>query len=105
MQKHTEIKPCPFCGSEHTSVIVAHHCHLGNWRHCHNCNASGSRKATAEEADAAWNKRWADPNTRTLAEIHQIVDAVKAGIDLQIAYADPEEDAMDPDGLVYKPCW
>ena len=43
-------------------------------------------------------------NYRSITEIHCIVAAVRAGIRVQIAYADPEElDFMDP--YTVRPCW
>lgn len=41
------------------------------------------------------------PESRTLEEIHQIVECVRAGIPIQIDYWDGEED----DPYVVKACW
>lgn len=43
-------------------------------------------------------------NYRSITEVHSIVAAVRAGINVQIAYADPDEDEfMDP--YVVRSCW
>ena len=43
-------------------------------------------------------------NYRSITEVHSIVAAVRAGHDVQIAYADPDEDDfMDP--YVVRVCW
>lgn len=43
-------------------------------------------------------------NYRSITEVHSIVECVRAGIRVQIAYADPEElDFMDP--YTVRPCW
>lgn len=43
-------------------------------------------------------------NYRSITEVHSIVAAVRAGLNVQIAYADPDEDEfMDP--YVVRPCW
>lgn len=43
-------------------------------------------------------------NFRSLTEIHSIVAAVRAGMNVQIAYADPDEDDfMDP--YIVRACW
>lgn len=43
-------------------------------------------------------------NYRSITEVHSIVAAVRAGHDVQIAYADPDEDGfMDP--YVVRACW
>lgn len=43
-------------------------------------------------------------NYRSITEVHSIVTAVRAGLNVQIAYADPDEDEfMDP--YVVRPCW
>lgn len=43
-------------------------------------------------------------NYRSITEVHSIVEAVRAGFNVQIAYADPDEDEfMDP--YVVRPCW
>lgn len=52
------------------------------------------RRALAEYADGE--------ETRTLREVQSIVDAVRAGQQVQIAYYDPEE---DDDPYVHKACW
>ena len=43
-------------------------------------------------------------NYRSITEVHSIVEFVRAGIRVQIAYADPEElDYMDT--YTVRPCW
>lgn len=42
-------------------------------------------------------------NYRTITEVHEIVEAVRLGMDVQIAYADPSED--EPDPYIVRPCW
>ena len=43
-------------------------------------------------------------NYRSITEVHSIVECVRAGIRVQIAYADPDElDFMDP--YTVRPCW
>lgn len=43
-------------------------------------------------------------NYRSITEIHSIVEAVRAGERVQIAYADPDDlDFMDP--YVVRACW
>ena len=43
-------------------------------------------------------------NYRSITEVHSIVEAVRAGHRVQIAYADPDEDDfMDP--YVMRACW
>lgn len=43
-------------------------------------------------------------NYRSITEVHSIVAAVRAGLNVQIAYTDPDEDEfMDP--YVVRPCW
>ena len=41
-------------------------------------------------------------NYRSITEIHEIVAAVREGINVQIAYFDPDE---DEDEMVVKACW
>lgn len=43
-------------------------------------------------------------NYRSITEVHSIVAAVRAGLNVQIAYVDPDEDDfMDP--YVVRACW
>ena len=43
-------------------------------------------------------------NYRSITEVHSIVEAVRAGHKVQIAYADPDEDDfMDP--YMVRACW
>lgn len=43
-------------------------------------------------------------NYRSITEIHSIVDAVRAGYRVQIAYANPDEDDF-MDEMVVRQCW
>ena len=52
----TELKPCPFCGSEDTSIEVVRPANKTTVR-CENCLAVVSFYDTIEEAIAAWNRR------------------------------------------------
>ena len=52
------------------------------------------RRALAEYADGE--------ETRTLREVQSIVDAIRAGHQVQVGYYDPEE---DDNPYVYKACW
>lgn len=62
----------------------------------HNCRRAmeSLRRSLAEYADGA--------ETRTLREVQSIVDAVRAGQQVQVGYYDPEE---DDDPYVHKACW
>ena len=43
-------------------------------------------------------------NYRSITEVHSIVECVRAGMRVQIAYADPDElDFMDP--YTVRQCW
>lgn len=52
------------------------------------------RRALAEYADGE--------ETRTLREVQSIVDAIRAGHQVQVGYYDPEE---DDNPYAYKACW
>lgn len=52
------------------------------------------RRALAEYADGE--------ETRTLREVQSIVDAIRAGQQVQVGYYDPEE---DDNPYAYKACW
>lgn len=43
-------------------------------------------------------------NFRSLTEIHQIVAGIRAGKNVQIAYADPDEDDAF-DECIVRACW
>lgn len=45
-----DLLPCPFCGSQHTSVV-------NETTQCVDCSTSGPHAESREEAIAAWNKR------------------------------------------------
>ena len=69
-------------------------------------NMEGEREKVTEAAEKvadAVMEAIAD-NYRSITEVHSIVECVRAGIRVQIAYADPDElDFMDP--YTARPCW
>ena len=69
-------------------------------------NMEGEREKVMEAAEKvadAVMEAIAD-NYRSITEVHSIVECVRAGIRVQIAYADPDElDCMDP--YTVRPCW
>ncbi|EOS77898.1 hypothetical protein C819_00513 [Lachnospiraceae bacterium 10-1] len=69
-------------------------------------NMEGEREKVTEAAEKvadAVMEAIAD-NYRSITEVHSIVECVRAGIRVQIAYADPDElDFMDP--YTVRPCW
>ena len=69
-------------------------------------NVEGEREKVMEAAEKvadAVMEAIAD-NYRSITEVHSIVECVRAGIRVQIAYADPEDmDFMDP--YTVRPCW
>lgn len=69
-------------------------------------NMEGEREKVTEAAEKvadAVMETIAD-NYRSITEVHSIVECVRAGIRVQIAYADPDElDFMDP--YTVRPCW
>ena len=69
-------------------------------------NMEGEREKVTEAAEKvadAVMEAIAD-NYRSITEVHSIVECVRAGVGVQIAYADPDElDFMDP--YTVRPCW
>ena len=69
-------------------------------------NMEGEREKVTEAAEKvadAVMEAIAD-NYRSITEVHSIVECVRAGVRVQIAYADPEDmDFMDP--YTVRPCW
>ena len=69
-------------------------------------NMEGEREKVMEAAEKvadAVMEALAD-NYRSITEVHSIVECVRAGVRVQIAYADPDElDSMDP--YTVRPCW
>jgi Lar family restriction alleviation protein len=54
-----ELLPCPFCGTDERPHMVA----FGGgiyYRACLDCAAAGPGRKSAEEGDAAWNRRAPD---------------------------------------------
>lgn len=70
-----------------------------------NYGADGARMAKRTlEMELEWFANRNFEETRTITEIKQIVASVRAGFDVQIAYADPDEDdAFDP--MVTRACY
>lgn len=53
----SELKPCPFCGSERVNVAEI----VGDFfAVCGNCGAQGKQRATISDAIGAWNRRAGD---------------------------------------------
>jgi Lar family restriction alleviation protein len=50
----SELKPCPFCGSESAEAERAFGFY---WIGCHNCGAKGGSDLLKEKAIEAWNRR------------------------------------------------
>ncbi len=46
-----------------------------------------------------------EDNYRSITEVHDIVNAVRTGAKIQIAYADPDEDDLLEDTYAVKACW
>lgn len=69
-------------------------------------NMEGEREKVMEAAEKvadAVMEAIAD-NYRSITEVHSIVECVRAGMRVQIAYADPDElDFMDP--YTVRQCW
>lgn len=65
---------------------------IGQWRY--QGPMAELRRALAEYTDGE--------ETRTLREVQSIVDAIRAGHQVQVGYYDPEE---DDNPYVYKACW
>lgn len=56
----SELKPCPFCGSNDVWVLdVEPSGQMSEYSHvvCCDCNASGPMKSSDDAAEAAWNSR------------------------------------------------
>lgn len=69
-------------------------------------NMEGEREKVMEAAEKvadAVMEAIAD-NYRSITEVHSIVECVRAGVRVQIAYTDPDElESMDP--YTVRPCW
>lgn len=66
-------------------------------------DGAGTAKDTLER-ELRWFAYKDFEETRTISEVKQIVEAVRAGYNVQIAYADPDEDdAFDP--MVRRACY
>lgn len=70
-----------------------------------NYGTDGARLAKRTlETELEWFANRNFEETRTITEIRQIVESVRAGHNVQIAYADPDEDdALDP--MITRPCY
>ena len=53
-----ELKPCPFCGSDHPRIIGAYTAH--KWVSCYECGAEIPSYGSRAKAVAAWNRRAGD---------------------------------------------
>jgi Lar family restriction alleviation protein len=60
MEKSTELKPCPFCGSENLKVVDCE-CVDGDMTYwvvvCQECGARGGESVGANPAKVFWNMR------------------------------------------------
>ncbi len=54
-----QFRPCPFCGS--TNIKKAARRDFPVWTECLECGTTGPDRITGRDADAAWNKREAQP--------------------------------------------
>jgi Lar family restriction alleviation protein len=54
-----KLKPCPFCGENHTDLIEVNNSDIApsNWVECYTCGAFGPTKKTYAEAVEVWNRR------------------------------------------------
>lgn len=69
-------------------------------------NMEGEREKVMEAAEKVADAvmEAITDNYRSITEVHSIVECVRAGVRVQIAYADPDElDFMDP--YTVRPCW
>lgn len=69
-------------------------------------NMEGEREKVMEAAEKVADAvmEAITDNYRSITEVHSIVECVRAGVRVQIAYADPDElDSMDP--YTVRPCW
>lgn len=53
----TELKPCPFCGSEARQSCETFERTTLHWVYCASCGSAGGYRHTEAEAIAAWNTR------------------------------------------------
>lgn len=69
-------------------------------------NMEGEREKVMEAAEKVADAvmEAITDNYRSITEVHSIVECVRAGVRVQIVYADPDElDFMDP--YTVRPCW
>lgn len=65
----SELKPCPFCGSERVNVAEI----AGNFfAVCGNCGAKGKQVATISGAVDAWNRRAGDVPERKAVNVGEV---------------------------------
>ena len=91
MTDQTELKPCPFCGSNELVMLGG----ASTYMACE-CGAQGPDRGTDARAITAWNTRLpdakAEPNLAAAAAPPKLTD--KAVESLRIAYVD-HDDARD----------
>lgn len=75
-----------------------------HFRTCYNDEDCRRAMEALEEALAAHANAPEPPESRTLDEVRQIVAAVRAGIPMQVDYADPSSEE-DENPYIVKPCW
>ena len=69
-----ELKPCPFCGSNH----ILFREQVGAYEiYCQDCDANIGIHTTFEEAAAAWNRRNAKPEPEPAPDRREILEAKK----------------------------
>ena len=83
-------------------LTIAHVQQDIRFRTCYSDEDCRRAMETLEEALTVHANAPEPPESRTLDEVREIVAAVRAGIPMQVAYADPDE---DENPYVVKPCW
>lgn len=64
----SELKPCPFCGSESGPEMVFSTFPTERYIFCENCTAQGNRKYHPDEAAEEWNHRPIEDGLRSELE-------------------------------------
>lgn len=89
--KRNEIKPCPFCGSEDTSILFYHSFCV---RTCDICESQGAAKENETKANEAWNQR---PYDYDMPAIVKKVQRMEAAINQAITDCIPLLSWIDDD--------